>query len=111
MRCWTRSGDIRAMDAEDARSISIARIIYEKKVCSVIFLEKFLSPESLSWSAVIDLDVDVCGICGCNDGDWSCCDGSDNGCNDGDECSDECVDGDGSDWLCLSSREIGSLGE
>ena len=26
-------------DDEDARSISIARIIYEKKVCRVIFLE------------------------------------------------------------------------
>ena len=35
----TLCADITAIHDEDARSISIARIIYEKNVCNVIFLE------------------------------------------------------------------------
>lgn len=100
MRSWTAKGDIRAIDAEEARSISIAKITYEKKVCSVIFFEKFLSLESLSWSAARDLDGGCCccwddDFCGSNDGD--CC--GDDGCVDG--CLDGCNGGecDGSVWL------------
>jgi hypothetical protein len=83
----TSCADMRAIDAEDARWISIAIMIYEKNVWSVIFFEKFLSLLSLSLSASRDLDdAWVCDICGCDN--WSCC--CDNGCNDGDECSDKC---------------------
>lgn len=58
------------MEAEDARSISIARTMYEKKVWSVIFLVKFLSVVSLFWSALRDLvPGEGGGTCESNDGD------------------------------------------
>lgn len=52
MRVITSLMDIAATATDEeegsvARWSSIARIMYEKNVCSVIFFEKFLSVESL----------------------------------------------------------------
>ncbi len=85
------------MDVDDARSISRARIIYEKNVCSVIFL----SLDNLSWSALRDGDNWDSGFCGCNDGDDSCDDG---GCSCDDGCDDGCESDNGDCSVCISSR-------